>query len=111
MYLWSDRLGCENLVSVLCTDFNLKVFPNRTRRILFHTLGIADRFCFDKNTADIFVFEDPLSYKFETFITPFSANKINLQLITTEKETSPIGAIENGIVYVSISWIVLSEFK
>lgn len=101
VYLNGERLGCENLLNILSTKYNLKVFPNLSRLLLFHALRIADRFCHNKDAADIIVTEDGPSFRQHTYQAAYKDKKIWLRLITAEKETKPIGDVADGIVYVS----------
>lgn len=114
--MFADRLGCENLLNDLATVHNLKIYLNRTRRILLPILGNGQQFCADSAQADILVLEEQQPHKLETFKTAFGNKNINVRLITTEREVKPIGvkwlddvrhrfAIENGIIHVrAFNW-------
>lgn len=102
IYLWADRLGCENLLELLSTKHRLKIFLNGTRYRWFYSLEKLDLFCKEKSQANIFVLEELQPHRIETYLSIYSDKKeIELRLITTEKEAEPIGLVEEGIVYVS----------
>lgn len=100
--LWADRLGCENLLNILATHHNHKVFLNKSRRSLFRILKMIDHFCDNKDDADIHVFEERKPYKFETFTVGINTkNVIHVLLIASEMNNKPMGTIEKGFVCVS----------